>query len=43
MLDALGPEEQTVLAGLLRTLLIAFENEQPTPDPVRSASDGRRP
>lgn len=36
MLDALGPEEQQVLAGLLRTLLISFENDQPVPDPVRS-------
>ena len=42
MLDSLGPEEQTALAGLLRTLLIAFENEQPIPDPVRSPPKGRR-
>ncbi|SHN09818.1 MarR family winged helix-turn-helix transcriptional regulator [Actinacidiphila paucisporea] len=34
MLDVLSPDEQATLAGLLRTLLISFENERPTPDPA---------
>jgi DNA-binding MarR family transcriptional regulator len=46
MLAALAPEEQTTLASLLRTLLLAFERENPTPHRTtaqRRAEDLRQP